>query len=73
MKILKTTCIGMLLITSSISTNTYANDDSNWFVRPILSLSNLSDTSGQITTTDGTGAADVSTDGGFSAGLGLGY
>jgi len=73
MKILNTTCIGILLIASSFTTNTYASDDSNWFVRPILSLSNLSETSGQITTADGTGAADVSTDGGFSAGLGLGY
>ena len=54
--------------------NVLADDDSGWFVRPFLGLSQLSDLSADtrnLGTVDG--EADISVDSGFNAGIGVGY
>ena len=73
MKLFKTTLICSAILSSTLTMNANATEEGNWFLRPIISLSNLSDTSGQINYAGDIGASQVATDSGFSAGLGLGY
>ena len=49
-------------------------DDSNWFVRPYVGLSQMSDLSADFEDIDGlSGTADIDLDSGFTGGLGVGY
>lgn len=61
---------GLIFICPTLS----ASDKGDWFVRPYIGYSNLSDTEGVASNVDGiNGPADISVDGGFTAGLGVGY
>ncbi len=54
--------------------NTIAADSSNWFVRPFIGLSQMSDLSADtenLGTADG--SSDINLDSGFNAGIGWGY
>lgn len=72
MKRLKFTLIGICLLSSTITVFANENEE-GWFLRPIFSLSNLSDTTGAISGSSQSGTVEITTDSGFSAGLGLGY
>ncbi len=55
------------------STNTVAAEDT-WFVRPYIGMSQMSDLSSDFTDIDSiSGTADINLNGGFTAGLGIGY
>lgn len=50
------------------------NADDNWFVRPYVGVSHMSDTSADFADIDDrSGRADIDLDTGFTAGLGVGY
>lgn len=66
----KSTCILSVLLSPTV----FAADDRGWFLKPNVGLSNLSDLSASVTGIGAfDGSADISTDSGFVAGLGLGY
>lgn len=67
-----TTIIAGALATQLFSTAAMA--DQNWFLRPYVGLSQMSDLSADFADIDGmSGTADVDLDTGFTSGLGLGY
>ena len=67
--------IPLFLSVSLISLSTsVAKAESNWFVRPYVGTSQMSDLSADFAQIEGlTGKADIDLDGGFTSGIGLGY
>ena len=57
----------------SLSQSVVAEND--WFVRPYIGLSQMSDVSGDFNNIDGltSGSADIDLDTGFTSGIGIGY
>lgn len=65
--------IAVMTACLSINANVFAADG-DWFVRPVLGLSNLSDLSVTADNVAGaTGETQIALDSGFAAGLGVGY
>ena len=63
------TIAGLLILTSLPATSA-----ENWFIRPYVGISQMSDLSGDFSNIDGlSGDADIDLDTGFNGGLGLGY
>lgn len=64
-------------VTTQYSLNTFASDlssESGWYLRPIIGVSNLSDTTGtSVGLANRPSSANVQADSGFVAGLGIGY
>ena len=57
-----------------LATGAASADDNNWFVRPYVGLSQMSDLSADFEDIDGlSGKADIDLDSGFTGGLGVGY
>lgn len=62
----------VLIFTTSIASTSVQAD--GWFLRPVVGMSLMSDTSVNATNVDSvTGYANVDLDSGFNAGLGIGY
>lgn len=72
---IRTLVVTTALIPSTIFTqNSFAEDHSNWFVKPNIGISLISDLSANVNDVNSAnGKADIDIDSGLVAGLGVGY